>query len=81
MDIFSVPDKRWVSGSCLGSMTRQRRLPDPTDDIQVLVKCNKKNWCMIVQLVTPQMVYMIPRLKELTGTLILWCFSSLPLSA
>ena len=36
---------------------------------------------MIVQLVTPQMVYMIPRLKELTGTLILWCFSSLPLSA
>ena len=37
MDMFSVPDKGGVSGSCLGSMTRQRRLPDPTDDIQVLV--------------------------------------------
>ena len=65
----------------LGSMTQQRRLPDPTDDIQVLVKYNKKNQRIVLQLVTPQMVYMTPRLKELTGTLTLWCFSSLPLSA
>ena len=52
-------------------MTQKRRLSDPTDDtcMCISVKLNIRKKYQHMVLLTPQMVDMTPRLKELTGTL------------